>query len=282
MVRKKVHPVSTPRPQTPFTPGWVASLLVALLVGLFAGYHWGYTNASQQQAAAATPPPSEANAAPANNDPQRFEVSADDDPARGPEDAPVVIIEFSDYQCPFCRRFRQQTFDRLFETYGDQIRFVYRDFPLTQIHPEAVNAAIAANCAGEQGKYWAYHDKLFEQAQGLGHEAYLAYAKELGLDMEAFQACLQDPAQEKEVLADRDYGAQLGVTGTPTFSSTGSRWWGPSPSKCFSRSSTRSCRTSPEGRPHQRAGNDPLSPTNNYPPGGSRLSGGLRLPLRGG
>lgn len=217
MARKKMHPVSTPRPQTRFSPGWVASLLVALLVGLFAGYHRGYTNARQQQAAAATPPPSRANAAPANNEPQRFEVSADDDPARGPEDAPVVIIEFSDYQCPFCRRFRQQTFDRLFETYGDQIRFVYRDFPLTQIHPEAVNAAIAANCAGEQGQYWAYHDKLFEQAQGLSHEAYLAYARELGLDMEAFQACLQDPAQKKEVLADRDTGVQLGVTGTPTF-----------------------------------------------------------------
>lgn len=212
MARKKTLPPVTPRSHTPFSPGWVAGLVLALLVGLFAGYQWGHSNALRQQAAAATPPPSQAN-----DQPRRFNVSLDDDPARGPEDAPVVIVEFSDYQCPFCRRFRQQTFDRLFQAYGDKIRFVYRDFPLTQIHPEALNAAIAANCAGEQGQYWAYHDKLFEQAQGLSHDAYLAYAAELGLDMDAFQACLQDPAQKEEVLADRDAGAQLGVTGTPTF-----------------------------------------------------------------
>ena len=213
---KKTRSAST-RPSTPSSPAWLAGLVVALLVGLFAGYQWGHSNAVRQQVAAATPPPSQADAAPANDQPRRFNVSLDDDPARGPEDAPVVIVEFSDYQCPFCRRFRQQTFDRLFQVYGAKIRLVYRDFPLTQLHPEALNAAIAANCAGEQGQYWAYHDKLFEQAQGLSHDAYLAYAAELGLDMDAFQACLQDPAQKEEVLADRDAGAQLGVTGTPTF-----------------------------------------------------------------
>ncbi len=221
MTQKKSLPLATKRPVTSFTPTWAAGLIVALLLGLFIGYQWGYANASvKQDARAQQPQPAPQESAPAaapTAAPQRFEVSEDDDPARGPEDAPVVIIEFSDYQCPFCRRFRMQTYDQLFATYGDKIRFVYRDFPLSQIHPEAINAAIAANCAGEQGQYWEYHDKLFQQTQGLNQDAYIAYAQELGLDMEAFQACLQDPAQREEVLADRDAGVQLGVTGTPTF-----------------------------------------------------------------
>ncbi len=167
----------------------------------------------------AAPSPSNPNAGQNDNadGPQRVEVSVDDDPAWGPEDAPITIIEFSDYQCPFCARFRKQTYDRLKEEYGDKIRFVYRDFPLTQIHPEAVPAAIAAHCAGEQGKYWEYHDLLFLGGRELGRETYVAYADELGLDVDEFSRCIDEQRYLDEVQKDFNDGAAAGVRGTPTF-----------------------------------------------------------------
>ncbi|NPA30937.1 MAG: DsbA family protein [Chloroflexi bacterium] len=149
--------------------------------------------------------------------PQRVEVSADDDPSWGPEDAPITIIEFSDFQCPFCARFRKQTYDRLKEEYGDKIRFVYRDFPLVQIHPEAVPAALAANCAGEQGKYWEYHDLLFLGDRPLNRDTYIAYAEQLGLDVDEFSRCLDEERYLDEIQKDFDDGVAAGVRGTPTF-----------------------------------------------------------------
>ncbi len=178
--------------------------------------------AQQQAARPQNPAPGQAQgnrpSAPATpQGPQRVEVSVDDDPAWGPEDAPVVIIEFSDFQCPFCTRFRKQTYDRIKETYGDKIRFVYRDFPLTQIHPEAVPAAIAANCAGEQGKYWEYHDLLFLGGKPLGRDTYVEYADQLGLDVDEFSRCIDEQRYLDEVQKDFQDGVAAGVRGTPTF-----------------------------------------------------------------
>jgi protein-disulfide isomerase len=105
------------------------------------------------------------------------EVSAEDDPSVGPEDAPVTIIEFADYQCPYCERFYTQTFPQIIQNYGDRVRFVFRDFPLTSMHEYALKAAEASECADEQGKFWEYHDLLFVnqaaltqqlQTEGLG------------------------------------------------------------------------------------------------------------------
>jgi protein-disulfide isomerase len=164
----------------------------------------------------------------------RYDVQVDDDPALGDANAPVTIIEFSDYECPYCSRFHQETFGRLMDTYGDQIQFIYRDFPLISIHPEAFPAAEAANCAGEQGMYWEYHDKLFTGgSQSLGREAYDRYAKEIGLDIKAFAECFASNKYQAEVQADYDYALNLGVRSTPTFFINGIAVVGAQPYEVF-------------------------------------------------
>jgi protein-disulfide isomerase len=147
---------------------------------------------------------------------RRVDVSVDDDPSIGPADAPVTIIEFSDYQCPFCQSWYQQVFEQLLASYPGQIRFVYRDLPLP-MHPEALPAAEAADCAGEQGAYWEYHDALFNQQHGLGHDAYEEYAADLGLDAQAFADCLDSQRYQAEVQADASDAAKVGIDGTPAF-----------------------------------------------------------------
>lgn len=184
---------------------YAALVPVAFVLGLAVGYlFWGRAPATTAGATAASGGP-----------PTRLQVSADDDPALGPEDAPVVIIEFSDFSCPYCRRFHQQTFRPLLEAYPDQIRFVYRDFPI--LSPESFVAAQAAECAEEQDAFWEFHDALFSGRYPLGREAYRAYAEELGLDAEALLACVDEGRYAAEVQADAQAAASLGVRGTPTF-----------------------------------------------------------------
>ncbi len=224
------QPASSP----PRTSSWMhlfqyqlLPTVLAFALGLAVGYIlWGFSGSRNTREVVFPPsssgagsgsvaaPPSQPQNTPT---PTRLDVSVDDDPARGPEDAPIVMIEFSDYECPFCKKWRMEVYDPLFENYGDVIRFVYRDFPIQSIHPEAVPAAVAANCAGEQGKYWEYHDLLFLGGREYGRETYLAYAEELELDMEAFEACLESEEQRQEVLDDFNDGVRLGVRGTPTF-----------------------------------------------------------------
>ncbi len=143
----------------------------------------------------------------------------DDDPAVGDPHAKVIVVEFSDFQCPFCAK-ALQTVKDLKEFYGDQILFVYRDFPLHSIHPLAGKAAEAAECADEQGKFWEYHDKLFEKQQDWstgGAGKFKDYAAELGLDTTAFGECLDSGKYAAEVDADLQAGLAAGVTGTPAF-----------------------------------------------------------------
>ncbi len=142
-----------------------------------------------------------------------MDVSKDDDAVRGNENAPVTIIEFSDYQCPYCKRNRE-TMKQIEEAYGDQVAFVFRDFPL-KFHQNAQKAAEAAECAGEQGKYWEFHDYLFDHQDKLAVDDLKAAAKELGLDTGSFNQCLDSGAQEAEVLADMRAGEALGIKGTP-------------------------------------------------------------------
>ncbi len=184
---------------------YVALVPVAFVLGLAAGYlFWGRAPAAPAGTAAVSGGP-----------PTRLEDSADDDPALGPEDAPVVIIEFSDFSCPYCQRFHQQTFRPLLQAYPDQIRFVYRDFPI--LGPESFVAAQAAECAEEQGAFWEFHDALFSGRYPLGRQAYRAYAEELGLDAEALLSCVDEGRYAAEVQADAQAAASLGVRGTPTF-----------------------------------------------------------------
>jgi len=153
-------------------------------------------------------------------------VSLDDDPVKGDPNAPITIIEFSDYQCPFCGKFFSTTLPLIEKNYIEtgKVKFVYRDFPIPSIHPNAVPAAMAAECADDQGKFWEYHDKLFEnqrQWEGLdaqnGVSTFEKYAEELGLDSDTFNTCLESAKYLEEVQKDLNDGISYGVTGTPGF-----------------------------------------------------------------
>jgi len=145
------------------------------------------------------------------------QVSADDDPAIGPPDAPVLIVEFSDFQCSYCARFATETLGQILDAYGDQVRLVFRDFPLTSMHTHAQKAAEASQCAYEQGEYWEYHDLLFQNQQALDVDSLKGYAQQLGLDTDAFNECLDSGQYSSEVQNDLTQGQSYGVTGTPTF-----------------------------------------------------------------
>jgi len=146
----------------------------------------------------------------------RFEVSIEDtDPSLGPESAPVTLVEFSDLQCPFCRAVAP-TLKRLRETYGDRIRIVWKDFPLTQIHPQAFRAGEAAHCAGEQGRFWEFHDRLFANQDRLLPDDLKAHAAGLGLDAAAFESCFDGSKYAERVRDGVAQGTSLGVSSTPT------------------------------------------------------------------
>lgn len=165
---------------------------------------------------------------------QRVDIPIDrNDPVLGAEDAPITIVEFADFQCPYCQRHVLETYPLLLEDFGDQIRFVYKDFPLTRIHEQAVPAALAAQCAQEQGQFWEYHDLLFSDQMELGDEAYMAYAEELGMDAATFSACYNEGRYTDLIQADFDLGVRFGVNATPTFFVNGIRVVGAQPYSVF-------------------------------------------------
>lgn len=148
----------------------------------------------------------------------------DDDPVLGSPDAPVVLVEFSDFQCPFCRKLWRESFFQLKEKYikTGKVRFVYRDFPLSGIHPGALPAAIAGECAEDQGKFWEMHDKIFQEQDRLGQgtvafssDDIKRWAREIGLDASAFDSCSDGNRYKTEIEKDYNDGLALGVTGTP-------------------------------------------------------------------
>jgi len=146
----------------------------------------------------------------------RYDVPSEGFYALGPDDAPITIIEFSDYQCPFCRRWHDEVYEQLLAAYPGKIKFVYRNLPLTSIHSDAQSAAEAAMCAGEQNAYWQFHDKLLS-SEILGTGAYTQYAQDLNLDMLAFDACVTTQKYKDAIQADSDFALNLGVRSTPTF-----------------------------------------------------------------
>lgn len=160
-----------------------------------------------------------------------IDVSIDDDPMRGNKDAPVTIIEFTDYQCPFCGRARP-TVKKIIETYGDKVHYVLRDFPLS-FHPYAQKAAEAAQCAGDQNKYWEYSDILWANARALDIPNLKKYAKEVGLDQAKFDQCLDSGKNAEEVKKDIADGSKAGVTGTPSFFINGQMLTGARPFEQF-------------------------------------------------
>jgi protein-disulfide isomerase len=145
-------------------------------------------------------------------EPLRTEVAAVG-PAKGPETAPVTIVEFSDFQCPFCARLIP-TLDQVTSKYGDKVRLVFRQFPLA-MHAEAQKAAEASLCANDQGKFWPMHDALFQNQQTLQVAALKTKATELGLNAEAFNSCLDSGKYADQVATDMKEGTAAGVSGTP-------------------------------------------------------------------
>ena len=176
--------------------------------------------------AAAAPAPQSAQIPTQPTAPQVFRVSLDDDPVKGNPNAPVTIVEYSDFQCPFCLRFFQQTLPLIEKNYIDtgKIKFVYKDLPLDSLHPNARAAHIAAECADEQGKFWEYHDVLFEKqpqwsnlASSKLQNKFTEFATDMGLKAAKFKSCMQSPNIADEVNKDTLEAASYGATGTPTF-----------------------------------------------------------------
>jgi protein-disulfide isomerase len=145
-------------------------------------------------------------------EPIRVEVAATG-PAKGPENAPVTIVEFSDFECPFCGRVNP-TLEQVQQKYGDKVRIVFRQFPLA-MHANAQKAAEASLCAHEQGKFWELHDAMFQNQQALGVDQLKAKAAELGLEAEKFNQCLDSGQFASQVQADMQAGSAAGVSGTP-------------------------------------------------------------------
>ena len=159
------------------------------------------------------------------------ELSADD-PSIGNAKAPVTLIEFSDFQCPFCLRVAP-TLKQIRATYGDKVRVVWKDFPLTQIHPQAFKAGEAGHCAAEQGKFWEYHDQLFGNQQALQPDDLKKYAAGVGIDAEKFNACLDTSKHAEFVRGGVAQGTRLGVNSTPTVFVNGRRVSGAQPYEVF-------------------------------------------------
>ncbi len=165
---------------------------------------------------------------------QRLEVSVQGAPFKGTEKAPVTIVEFSDFHCPFCKRV-VSTLVQLESQYGDKIKLVFRDFPIDSLHPGTSKAHEAARCANEQGKFWAYHDKLFASAPKSSPEIFKGLAKEVGLEAIAFEKCLSSGKYQAAIKKDIEEGTRAGVTGTPAFFINGRPLTGAQPLEAFAR-----------------------------------------------
>jgi len=154
----------------------------------------------------------------------RVPVSKEDH-TLGPEDAPLVLLEYGDYECSFCRKAHPIS-KGLVQNLQKDLRFVFRNFPLTSIHPHAMDAARAAEAAGLQGKFWEMHDVIYENQENLELEDLLEHAAALSLDLERFSQDMQSPWVEEKVSTDLYGGARSGVNGTPTFFINGFRYDG--------------------------------------------------------
>src|SRR3989338_10732545 len=216
-------------------------VLIAALIGasFVSGYIIGgsgntITGAAVQQPSAQQPTVTTAPSQPSAPSPT-VQVSADDDPVKGDPNSPVEIIEFSDFQCPFCSRWYSDALPQIQKEYIDtgKVKLVYRDFPLSSIHPQATPAAEAAECAKEQGKFWEFHDKIFQNQAAMNDASYKQWAQELGLNTQQFNDCVDKRKYQSEVTKDYQDGQAAGVTGTPSFFVNGINIRGAQPFSAF-------------------------------------------------
>lgn len=170
-------------------------------------------NAAQADDLAVAQEDAPAAAQVAADEPASIPIVSSADHIRGDENAPITIIEYSDFECPYCSKFHE-TMVQVMEEYDGQVRWVYRHFPLS-FHPNSQSAAEASECAANQGKFWEYADKLTENRASLGTETYLSIAEELGLNTTAFQSCLDNAEEKSTITTMYQGGIGAGVTGTP-------------------------------------------------------------------
>ncbi|MDZ4767735.1 MAG: DsbA family protein [Chloroflexota bacterium] len=200
---------------------------VALVVGLLVGY-LGYERVADRAPAPAAAADTEAMidravaaaiaalpTAVVPTEPPPVEVLIADNPTRGAEDAPITMIEFGDFRCGYCKRFNDETIGPLMERFDGKIRLVFRDYPV--LGPESLEAALAGECADDQGRFWDFHDMIYATPDQLNRDAFLLYAEALSLDTAAFTTCLDEQTHRAEVIADYAAGQNAGVSGTPTF-----------------------------------------------------------------
>jgi len=166
--------------------------------------------------------------------PRQTAPVSDADPALGDRSAPVTIVAFSDFQCPFCARV-EPTLKEIRRAYANKVRIVWKDFPLTTIHPQAFKAAEASHCAAEQKRYWDYHDRLFANQSQMTVTDLKSHAAALGLDTEAFGQCLESSRYSARVQQSLNAGAKLGVEATPTLLINGRTVSGAQPTEVFAR-----------------------------------------------
>ncbi len=161
------------------------------------------------------------------------EVNVAGRPSQGPQGAKVTVVEFTDYQCPFCRRHFNETYQQLIAAYGGRIRYVVLNFPIASIHPLAPKAAEAAECAHDQGKFWEFHDVLFRDPDRLDVEGLKHHATAVGLNRSRFDQCLDSGAKGDVIRKDMEDGRRYGVSSTPTFFINGEKVTGAKPLEVF-------------------------------------------------
>jgi protein-disulfide isomerase len=196
--------------------------LAGLAVGLVAGVLIGHSFAKSPRPLLYGVAPAGATTSAAESSAAPVKVDTAGQPARGPANAKVTMVEFVDFQCPYCGEYARDTLPRLEVAYGNRIRYVSRNFPLS-IHPHAQEAAQAAECAQEQGGYWRYHSELFDNQNSLGRKGLLRLGKQAGLNPARLATCMDSRATRALVARDVAEGRKDGVTGTPTFFINGAR-----------------------------------------------------------
>jgi len=207
---------SPPTAAPPTGPNWaLLAFVVAVAALIVSSLSWYQSRAAVDALRAAR----EDAAAGGTNGARRPIIDLAGVPALGPDSATVALVEFSDYECPFCLRHFQQTMPRLVTNYikTGRIRYAFRDWPVDQLHPESIRAHEAAHCAGEQKHYWELHARLFGPAGSHSADQLLGLARDVGLDMTAFNACIQSRRSDAAIRQTGQLAVELGATGTPAF-----------------------------------------------------------------
>lgn len=230
---KKVRTYTTPILVT-------LAVIVAFLAGMFVIKYLGGEKTGEQEGKVAQSSP--APAAPQEqgavlSEEQIVKIETGGAGIKGEEGAPITIVEFSEYQCPFCGKYVDEAYSQIWEEYGDKLYYIFRDYPLA-MHPHAQKLAEVARCAGDQGQYWEMHDLIFEEREEWSQKEDIetninGFVSQLGLDKEEFDSCLSSGKYSQAVKDDLQLGTEIGVRGTPTFFINGQKLVGAQPFASF-------------------------------------------------